>query len=238
MKGMLKILMMGLLMMTMTGGKASNIPSSDRSTHAYDNVTPALQNDLSAVGLSLGAAVFIRIYKQSELLEVWVEHESGSFKLFRTYPICYFSGHLGPKLKEGDNQSPEGFYFVKPGQLNPWSQFHLSFNLGYPNAYDRAHGRTGSALMVHGSCVSVGCYAMTDAKIEEIYSLMVAAFTAGQPFIRVHVFPFVMNEENLNGHKNSPWFDFWSNLKTGHDYFVTKNRPPNVEVVDGNYVFD
>ena len=213
MQGILKTIISMMVLMTTIDAAANNIPTSKRASDAITKVTPGLQNDLSNAGLSLGAAVFIRIYKQSEELEVWLEQDSGSFKLFRTYPICYFSGDLGPKLQEGDNQSPEGFYFVKPGQLNPWSRFHLSFNLGFPNAYDRAHGRTGSALMVHGSCVSVGCYAMTDGKIEEIYALMAAAFEAGQPFIRVHVFPFVMNAANMAAQSNSPWIDFWSNLK-------------------------
>jgi len=125
-----------------------------------------------------------------------------------------YSGELGPKFKQGDGQSPEGFYFVKPGQMNPYSSYHLSFDLGYPNTYDRAHGRTGDYLMVHGDCVSIGCYAMTDAGIEEIYTLMGAALKGGQPFVRVHAFPFPMTEENLKRHEGNKNIEFWKNLKS------------------------
>ncbi|MCL4170236.1 UNVERIFIED_CONTAM: hypothetical protein GTU68_032858, partial [Idotea baltica] len=151
--------------------------------------------------------------------------------------ICRFSGDLGPKLKQGDFQSPEGFYFVRPNQLNPYSKFHLSFNLGYPNAYDRAHSRTGSALMIHGNCVSIGCYALTDPVIEVVYTLIDAAFRQGQPFFRVHIFPFKMNEINLESHKTSSWAKFWLNLKTGYDHFEQTGRPPNVTVRNGKYIF-
>ncbi|MCW8880392.1 MAG: hypothetical protein OQK51_25315, partial [Kangiellaceae bacterium] len=120
---------------------------------------------------------------------------------------------------------------------NPWSRFHLSFNLGYPNKFDRAHGRTGDALMVHGDCVSIGCYAMTDPYIEQIYTLMHQAFEQGQPFIRVHIFPFKMTEQNLNRYKNHKWHNFWLNLKQGYDWFEAKYTPPNVEVAQKRYVF-
>ncbi len=213
------------------------IPTSQRAEQAINNNQVALKQAFNQQQLLWGSAVYIRIFKASSELEVWVQ--SGSkFKLFKTYPICNFSGNPGPKLATGDWQSPEGFYFVKPAQLNPWSQYHLSFNLGYPNKYDRTHGRTGSALMVHGSCVSVGCYAMTDPQIEEIYTLMVAAFEGSQAFVRVHAFPFRMSEENLQAQKDHHWIEFWQNLKTGYDYFATHGRPPNVEVVNGLYVFN
>jgi len=213
------------------------IPSSQRAEQAIKANQAILKNAFVQQGLHWGSAVYIRIFKASSELELWVKSGSG-FKLFKTYAICNFSGQPGPKLATGDWQSPEGFYFVKPGQLNPWSQFHLSFNLGYPNKYDRSHGRTGSALMVHGDCVSVGCYAMTDLLIEEIYTLMVSAFEAGQPFVRVHAFPFRLTADNLEAQKTNHWYQFWQNLKIGYDYFETRNRPPNVEVVDGEYVFD
>ena len=122
--------------------------------------------------------------------------------------------------------------------MNPHSSYHLSFNLGYPNAYDRAHGRTGDFLMVHGKCVSIGCYAMTDQGIEEIYTLMNAAFEGGQPFVRVHIFPFVMSDENLAAHDTDNNIDFWKNLKQGWDAFEQYQRPPNVEVVSKAYSFD
>jgi len=213
------------------------IPTSQRAELAINDNQVVLKQAFDQHQLLWGSAVYIRIFKASNELEVWVQ--SGSeFKLFKTYSICRFSGDPGPKLATGDWQSPEGFYFVKPAQLNPWSQYHLSFNLGYPNKYDRAHNRTGSALMVHGSCVSIGCYAMTDTLIEEIYTLMVASFEGGQAFIRVHAFPFRMTDEALQNHKDHRWFEFWQNLTAGYDYFEINRRPPNVEVLDGLYVFD
>ena len=145
-------------------------PRADRSEAAAKRVRVPLETALRAKGLRWGAPVFIRIFKEEKELELWVDNEK-QFKHFKTWPICKYSGTLGPKLKEGDGQAPEGFYFVPRSRMNPRSRFHLSFNLGYPNAYDRAHKRTGSALMVHGNCVSIGCYAMTDAGIEEIYSV-------------------------------------------------------------------
>ncbi len=212
-------------------------PSSPRSREAVDRVRPLLAHDLAAKGLRYGAPIFIRIFKQASELELWVEGEQ-TFELFRTYRICDFSGGLGPKERTGDKQSPEGFYFVTPGQLNPSSRFHLSFNLGYPNAYDRHHGRTGSALMVHGDCVSIGCYAMTDAGIEEIYALADAALRGGQPYFRAHVFPFRLTPENMLEHRYSRWYRFWKNLQAGYDYFEKLGRPPVVDVQDGKYIFN
>lgn len=197
---------------------------------------PKLELQLESKGFQLGQDIFIRIFKETSELEVWIKGE-GSFELFKTYEICNFSGALGPKLKEGDYQSPEGFYFVTSRQLNPNSTFHLSFNLGFPNTYDRANERTGSYLMVHGNCVSIGCYAMRDAGIEEIYLLAEAALKNGQPFFRVHAFPFRMTTENMERYKGSEWIEFWQNLKTGYDYFESHLMPPNVTVLDKQYRF-
>lgn len=218
---------------------AVDFPSSRRSRDTIARVRPGLQVQLCQQGLPWGAPIFVRIFKESKQLELWIEPETGSrFQHFKTYDICTYSGLLGPKLAEGDLQSPEGFYFVTPERMNPASQFHLSFNLGYPNAYDRVHRRTGSALMVHGSCVSIGCYAMTDPGIEEIYALADAALRAGQPFFRVHVFPFALTNEKLRERHDSPWYGFWENLKEGYDYFEREGRPPNVRVRASRYVYD
>ncbi|NVJ60666.1 MAG: murein L,D-transpeptidase [Gammaproteobacteria bacterium] len=217
---------------------SADIPESQRSRNAIKKIKADLVQALAAKDLTLGAPIFIRIFKQSDELELWVQSEKGAFEKFKTYPICTFSGDLGPKLKEGDGQSPEGFYFVKPNQLNPWSKFHLSFNLGYPNAYDRFHKRTGSALMVHGNCVSIGCYAMTDALIEEIYTMAHHAFKNGQPFFRVHVFPFRMTSVNLEQYQDNKWYEFWKNLQQGYDLFENSYLPPNVEVEEGRYIFE
>jgi len=121
---------------------------------------------------------------------VWID-TGAHYEHLKDYIICASSGYLEPKLKEGDRQAPEGFYKVKKQQLNPHSKYHLSFNLGYPNKYDKAHKRTGTFLMVHGNCVSAGCYAMTDEKIEKIYALVEGALEHGQKYIDVHAFPFV-----------------------------------------------
>ena len=215
---------------------SSEVPSSARSRRVVAEITPKIKKELKAQGLVYGSPIYIRIFKESSELELWVAND-GKFKLFKNYNICFFSGTLGPKLRVGDLQSPEGFYFVKARQLNPSSQFHLSFNIGYPNTYDRAHGRTGSALTVHGDCVSIGCYAMTDAVIEEIYTLGEAALRNGQRFFRVHIFPFRMTAENMEAHKESIWLDYWENLKEGYDSFERDKRPPDVDVTGKRYIF-
>jgi murein L,D-transpeptidase YafK len=215
---------------------AADIPSSSRSRAAIAKVKPMLVKECKRKGLRYGAPIFIRIFKESRELEVWIQ-DGKEFKLFRIYEICRHSGELGPKLKEGDRQSPEGFYAVGPKQMNLRSRFHLSFNLGFPNAYDRARGRTGSFLMVHGACASIGCYAMTDSRIEEIYALADAALRNGQPFFRAHCFPFRMTTENLARRKDSRWLPFWTNLKTGYDWFEKKKTPPDVRVNKKRYVF-
>jgi len=212
------------------------VPSSPRSREATARVAPSLIRSLEAADLSYGAPVFLRVFKEEKELELWVR-KADSLTLFRTYDIVAMSGMLGPKLREGDMQAPEGFYFVTPSRMNPNSRFHLSFNLGYPNRYDLAHKRTGSALMVHGNRVSIGCFAMTDQKIEEIYCLADAALRNGQEYFQVHCFPFRMTQDNMKKHSNSEWMSFWENLKAGYDWFEGSKQPPNVEVLDKKYVF-
>lgn len=214
------------------------LPSSPRAEKSIEQVRPSLTKTLHERGLQYGAPVFIRVFKDPGLLELWVESASKKFELFKTYDICSFSGELGPKVRQGDNQAPEGFYYVNPDRLNPWSRFHLSFNLGYPNTYDRYHGRTGDYLMIHGDCVSIGCYAMTNTYMNEIYALTAAALEQGQPFVRVHIFPFMLEQERLQTYASHEWYGFWLNLKEGYEYFNLNNVPPNVEVSNGRYVFN
>jgi murein L,D-transpeptidase YafK len=192
---------------------------------------------LNAHGVALGAPVFLRIFKRDFELELWMLRD-GRFHRFATYPICRWSGRLGPKLAEGDRQAPEGFYSVDKGALNPNSRWHRSFNLGYPNKFDRAHGRTGSLLMVHGGCGSIGCYAMTDPVIDEVWRLVTAALSNGQARFQVQVFPFRMTEENLKRHATSPLAPFWRNLKQGSDLFEKNLLPPKVGVCEGRYSFE
>ncbi|KAB2943942.1 MAG: murein L,D-transpeptidase [Hyphomicrobium sp.] len=199
--------------------------------------TPDLKNlpaRLASRNLKLGAPVFMRIFKREFELEMWMKR-GDRFELFATYPICMWSGNLGPKLKQGDRQAPEGFYTVDSAALNPNSQYHRSFNLGFPNAFDRAHARTGSLLMVHGDCRSIGCYAMTDRVIDEVWSMLTSALAGGQKRVQVQVFPFRMTETNMSRHAANPNIGFWRQLQAGHDAFVRDHVPPLVRVCDGRY---
>jgi len=209
-----------------------------REKDAIQRNSPHLTQELSELGLKLGAPVFIRIFKESRELELWVEHQpSQKFRHFKTWRIAAMSGKLGPKTAEGDRQAPEGFYYVPRSRMKPDSRFHLAFNLGYPNTYDLAHHRTGNFLMVHGNRVSIGCFAMTDPGIEEIYTLCSAALQRGQTYFRVHSFPFRMTPERLAEEKNSPQHTFWHNLKEGYDHFEKHKTPPEVTVRDQSYRF-
>ncbi len=203
--------------------------------------TPDLSSlDLRLAGqnLAAGAPVLLRIFKREFELELWMLQD-GAYRLFATYPICRWSGQLGPKLSKGDKQAPEGFYSVSAHQMNPHSRWHRSFNVGFPNAYDQAHGRTGAALMVHGGCSSAGCYAMTNSVIDEIWRLTTAALNGGrQKQFQVQVFPFRMTDETLAAHASSPYIAFWRQLKLGSDLFERSRLPPRVSVCGGNYHFD
>jgi murein L,D-transpeptidase YafK len=212
------------------------VPSSPRSREAVARVVPSLIRQLESRNLSYGSPIFIRIFKEERELEFWLR-KGKKYNLFRTYPIAAMSGQLGPKLLEGDRQAPEGFYYVSPSRMNPNSRFHLSMNLGYPNRYDRVHGRTGSALMIHGGRASIGCFAMTDPKIEEIYAMADAALRNGQMFFRVHCFPFRMSEANMKKYAQSKWNSFWANLKPGYDFFESSKSPPDVRVEERKYLF-
>jgi murein L,D-transpeptidase YafK len=192
---------------------------------------------LAAHGVKRGAPVYIRIFKLESELELWVQ-KGDRFERFATYPICVWSGRLGPKLREGDRQAPEGFYTVDAEQLNPNSRMHRSFSLGFPNVFDQAHGRTGSFIMVHGGCASIGCFAVTDPGVDEIWRMVTAALEGGQPRFPVHVFPFRMTERALNFRKGYRWHGFWSDLKKGYDLFRPSRIPPAVSVCNGRYVFE
>lgn len=222
-----------------TANLTANPLVNPQATPQANPVTESLSlpDQVKAAGFTWGAPVVMRIFKQERTLEVWLKNDT-VYRLFRSYPICAFSGQLGPKLAEGDRQAPEGFYHVRQRSLNPNSSYHLSFNLGFPNAYDRSHNRTGSYLMVHGNCVSVGCYAMTDSKIEEIYALAEAALTHGQREFQVQAFPFHLTDTNLAVYRDHEWYDFWLNLQTGYHHFETHRRPPKVSVDNQRYQFE
>jgi len=201
-------------------------------------VKPRLTQELTTAGFALGDPMFIRVFKDTREMEIWLRpHNSWTFRRFRTYP-AHFSGFLGPKLLEGDQQTPEGFYSVTEKALNPNSVFHLSFNIGYPNAYDQLQRRTGSFIMVHGGEASIGCFAMTDAVIEDIYVMAEAAFDHGQRNISMHIFPFRMTPERLEQESTSGWVDFWSNLAEGYAAFEKTHVPPLVSTYEQRYIFE
>ena len=182
--------------------------------------------------------ILARIFKEEAEMEIWKQNRDGQFVLLKTYPICRWSGDLGPKKKEGDRQAPEGFYTITPGQMNPNSNYYLAFNTGFPNAYDRAMGYTGSELMVHGDCSSRGCYAMTDEQIQEIYALARESFFGGQKAFQLQAYPFRMTALNMAKHRNNPNFAFWKMLKEGYDHFNATHQEPKVAVCEKHYVFD
>lgn len=224
-----------LFLLVFTSVLFAQVPESKRSNEAIKKVKPQLESELKIKKLKYGSEIFIRIFKEQKELEIWIK-KGNVFEKFKTYRICnYGFKGIGPKEKQGDGRAPEGFYVVTPQGMNPVSNFYLSFNLGYPNEYDRAHKRTGSSLMVHGSCVSIGCYAMTDAGIEEIYTLADGAFRSGQQSFKVHIFPFLMTDENLKKYSKSEFIDFWRNLKKGYDYFEKKRILPRISVKNKRY---
>ncbi|HHZ08379.1 MAG TPA: murein L,D-transpeptidase [Rhizobiales bacterium] len=210
----------------------------DFAPKAEKNLPSEILARMNAKGMSRNSPVMARIFKEEGKLEIWKQKSNGRYDLIASYDICKWSGQLGPKFIEGDRQAPEGFYTVTPAQMNPNSSYHLAFNIGYPNAYDRAHGRTGSNLMVHGACSSSGCYSMTDEQIEQIYAFGRDAFRGGQTEFQIQAFPFRMTAANMARYRNDPNYEFWTMLKEGYDYFEITKVPPKVDVCDGRYVFN
>ena len=213
------------------------IPSNKKSAGIVQKTSNLLKDEMSKTKLVLGSQVYIRIFKKSKELEVQIKKE-GTFNLLKIYHICtYGEGTLGPKLLEGDEQAPEGFYSVGSSTLNPESAFHLSIGVGYPNEFDRTEHRTGNAIVMHGDCVSIGCFAMTDSSIEEIYTLVYMAFRNGQQCLRIDIFPFRMTDENMKKFNGSEWMSFWLNLKQGYDLFEKNKTPPKFRVAQHKYDF-
>jgi murein L,D-transpeptidase YafK len=191
---------------------------------------------LGKKGMDVQAPMFVRIFKEESELELWKQRDDGHFYHFKTYPICNWSGDLGPKVRYGDRQAPEGFYTITREQMNPDSKYHLALNLGYPNAYDRAWKRNGDFLMIHGSCKSAGCYAMTDALIEEIYAIARESFIGGSDSFQVHAYPFRMTEQNMARFASHEAYPFWQIMKEGYDYFELTRKLPTVAVCNRRYV--
>ncbi len=189
---------------------------------------------LAQRGLKSGSPVLLRVFKAESELELWMLR-GDRFELFSVYPICSWSGSLGPKLSEGDKQSPEGVYTVGRRQLHMIGRHPRSLNLGYPNPLDRKLNRTGSYILIHGGCGTVGCFAMTNPVMEEVFHLVRSALWNGQEAVHVHVFPFRMSEERLAAYSMHEWYDFWRNLKEVHDSFERVRLPPKISACDGRY---
>ena len=211
------------------------IPTTGR---AMAPLSDKMVEEIANKNMDKDSPILVRIFKEEAELEVWKKNKDGEFALLKTYPVCRWSGDLGPKKKQGDRQAPEGFYAITRGQMNPNSDYYLAFNTGYPNAFDRAWGRTGSELMVHGDCSSRGCYAMTDEQIQEIYALARDAFFGGQREFQFEAFPFRMTALNMAKHRNNPNFAFWKMLKEGYDSFEATHQEPKIAVCEKRYVFD
>lgn len=206
---------------------------------AADAQVPArLKTEMAKQGMPLTSPVVARVFKEENKVEIWKQKANGRYAMLTSYEICKYSGKLGPKYTEGDRQAPEGFYTVRPAQMNPNSQYHLSFDMGYPNKYDRANGRTGSNLMVHGACSSSGCYSMNDGPMTEIYAVAREAFKGGQQEFQIQAYPFRMTAQNMARYRNDTNIDFWKNLKEGYDAFETTKVPPKVDVCGKRYVFN
>jgi murein L,D-transpeptidase YafK len=214
----------------------SGIPTP--TLRSLQPLSPQMLSEIEKRNMSKESPILVRIFKEESELEVWKEDQSGRMALLRTYPICRWSGDLGPKIREGDRQAPEGFYTITPSLMNPNSSYYLSINIGYPNAYDRSNNRTGAFLMIHGDCSSRGCYAMTDEQIAEIYALARESFFGGQSSFQIQAFPFRMTPQNMARYRNSPHMAFWKMLKVGYDHFEVTRQEPKVDVCDRRYVFN
>ncbi|CCV05050.1 conserved hypothetical protein [Mesorhizobium metallidurans STM 2683] len=233
-----KLARTGLLIAALGVAGCNDSSMKDFAPSANNPLPDKILADMKAKGMARTSPVMARIFKEEGKLEIWKAKTSGRYDMVASYDICKWSGKLGPKYTEGDRQAPEGFYTVRPAQMNPRSSYHLSFDIGYPNAYDRANGRTGTNLMVHGACSSSGCYSMTDAQIEQIYAFGRDAFQGGQTEFQIQAFPFRMTAANMARYRNDPNYDFWKMLKVGYDNFEITKVPPKVDVCEKRYVFN
>ncbi|MFN0255517.1 L,D-transpeptidase family protein [Pedobacter ureilyticus] len=213
----------------------------ERVRTAYDLKWTSLAKDLQKAGFGNGFEMIINAYKAEGKVEIWLKTaKQTSYTLFKTYNACAKSGTLGPKVVEGDLQTPEGFYSINV--FNPMSLYHLSLGVDYPNAVDKARtgkGRkTGGDIYIHGDCVTIGCIPLTDDKIREVYILAVEARNNGQKDIPVNIFPFKMTKTNFDNYaKQFPQhIVFWNTLQPGFDYFEKNKKMAKVTQVGGKYV--
>ncbi len=207
-------------------------------TKAMKELSPQMVALLEQKQMPKDSPILVRIFKEESELEVWKQDTTGHFQILKVYPICRWSGDLGPKVHEGDRQAPEGFYTITPELMNPNSNYYLAINTGFPNAFDKANDRHGAFLMIHGDCSSRGCYAMTDEQIGEIYSLARESFLGGQQSFQIQAYPFRMTPANMARHRTNPNMAFWKMIKQGNDHFEATRLEPKVDVCDRRYVFD
>ncbi len=226
------VLAFGLTFATQGSAKPTDRPldGDEQSTET------AVQQRARQQGFTTGAPVFIRIFKESSTLEVWMQKGS-RFALFDSYKICKWSGKLGPKLQEGDRQSPEGMYSIEANDLRVNARWHRAMGVNFPNAHDRTNSRGGSGILIHGKCSSTGCFALTDPHVEEVYDLVDAALAGGQPRVLVHIFPFALTRDNLAKKADHPASDFWQELRPAFAAFERDRLPPQAELCGEQYGF-
>lgn len=227
-----------LIALLMLGACNSETTLATVAASSGKGLPDSVLKTMQSRGMPRNSPVMARIFKEEGKFEVWKAKANGRYDLIAIYDICTYSGQLGPKFTEGDRQAPEGFYTVRPSSMNPQSSYYLSFNIGYPNAYDRVHGRSGTNLMVHGGCSSSGCYSMTDNQMEQIYAFARDSFEGGQTEFQIQSLPFRMTAENMARYRNDPNYPFWEMLKEGYDYFEITKVPPKVDVCEKRYVFN
>jgi len=229
-------LIFGLLLSLFLFHPKNKLPDSKLAKDVRVKVWPKLQTELTGKGLNINSAVYLRIFKDESVMEIWVR-SGRQYQFFKSYNICYFSGGLGTKTRSGDGKSPEGFYTITPAQLYPLSSYYLAMNIGYPNKLEQLKGYTGDEIMVHGHCASIGCYAMTDEGIEEIYTLVYKNFESGRQKIQLDIFPFRMNQEHLTKYTTSSYLPFWKSMKPGYDLFEKNHIPAVAAIKNRGYFF-
>lgn len=234
----LVVLALGLGLLSSCSSEETLVGIEQVSNRVEHPLPAKMRQKLSKMNLSMSSPIMMRVFKQEAVMEVWKANSQDRYQLVGTYPICAWSGQLGPKKKEGDRQAPEGFYDVTPARMNPRSGYYLSFDMGYPNKFDRAYGRSGRNLMIHGACSSSGCYSISDAAVLQVFAFARDAFKGGQKSFQIQAFPFRMTAENMAKHRSSENYEFWKNLKVGYDHFEITHRPPVVDVCGKKYVFN
>ena len=233
-------LLVSVSVLTLSDFKSEQLKNS-RVRAAYQEKEGSAKMLLDNHGIDItNLEIFIRAFKKERVLELWGKNRTDEkFKIIKRYNFCESSGKLGPKRKQGDSQIPEGFYTID--RFNPWSKFHLSLGINYPNRSDRIRGDRqdpGGDIFIHGDCVTIGCIPITDDKIKELYLFAVEARNNGQERIPVHIFPARLGQKELEKlqrqyAKNEALIDFWRNLKEGYTHFEKDQTLPKVSVSRG-----